>query len=66
MEISKAILALISIAINLRGRTARVESAQAEHAAQLAAMQAKLDAVAPQTVDVPADQVAELTAAAGN
>ena len=66
MEISKAILALISIAINLRGRAALIEQQQAAQAAQLAAMQAKLDGMAPQTVDVPADVAEALTAATAN
>jgi uncharacterized coiled-coil protein SlyX len=66
MEISKAILALISIAINLRARAARLEELQAEQAATIAGMQAKVDAMAPQTIDVSADVADALTAAAGN
>ena len=72
MEISKAILALISIAINLRARAAKAEEVQAEQAARIADMtqtiadmRAKLDGIAPQTVDVPADVAQALTAAAG-
>lgn len=64
MEISKAILALISIAINQRSRTQRLEEVVAEQSAKLASLQTKLDGLAPQTVDVSADVADALTAAA--
>lgn len=66
MEISKAILALISIAINLRARAARLEELQAEQAATIAGLQAQVAALAPQSVDVSPEVAAALTQAAGS
>ncbi len=64
MEVSKAILALISIAINQRARVAKLEELNAELSAKVADLTAKVAAGGAQTVDVPADVADALTAAA--
>lgn len=64
MEVSKAILALISIAINQRARVAKLEEQNAELSAKVADLTAKVAAGGAQTVDVPAEVVEQLTAAA--